>query len=483
MTLRRGDLLPLAVCGMESAWLSTLAGWLTGQTGSGLPAPLVFAAVLAAAFSTRWLLGSRLPLSEVRLYAVASAGITLLVVVRVWYYPLADPFSIGWIAHAGSQATDFFRQAPRLGLGLFVGAFAWYRGVTVGRSSLSGNDVPVYFIQGSIALVVLSLVRAAWPAGETSSGTAQVLLFFGCGLTALALSRLRDVASAAGEAPPALQRRWLGVLLASAGATLGLAVIATGVLAIQSLGDLTRLAGQIVSFVLLAFIVATLPVVWIAEYLVYGLRWLLALLGVTPPPEPPQLPEPPNRQELEERQEAAGLPPDLLQALQLGFVVLIIAVAALLLALAVFRRRQEDETGDPEERESLWSWQAAWDALRAALKGFWARLTTKLGVAGISGDSGATKSDPTEPSTRTVREIYRAFLQWTAQRGLARRSQQTPSEYLTEITRRLGGQGVEVAVITRVYMPARYGAGPVSEAEMEEAQSAWARLRETPQPP
>jgi hypothetical protein len=77
----------------------------------------------------------------------------------------------------------------------------------------------------------------------------------------------------------------------------------------------------------------------------------------------------------------------------------------------------------------------------------------------------------------TPRALYRALLQWTTKRGIARSEWQTPLEYLKIISRRFPEMERELALITEVYIQARYGRLPPRREEFEEAIMAWWRVR------
>ena len=438
---------------MEAAWLGQIAVWLEWAFRDAISWPVVLLVVVLAAASTRALLATSWPIMRVRLFGA------LLAVALV----------IGLV--------------PQAGLGLLLASVAWYRGTGIGRSLLLIDDVFGNFTFGSIALVVLGLARPAWPAAAPpGGGTEAVLAFFACGLVALALARLellRRGRSAGGEAPGAVGRHWMGLLAITTFGTLGAAVLLAGVVSVQVFSDITRLLGGALSLVLLAIIALTLPLVFLMEQIIYGIRWLLAALGVAPDPVRPRPPEPMNFEELQQEVENGGLPPEIVLAAHAIGLGLVIAVAIAIIAFALFRYRPAREEQAEEERESIWSWREAWTALLEGLRALWQRLLHHAHPASAPA-AGPGWADPSEPAARTVREIYRAFLGWSAQRGIRRRTDQTHYEFLAELTGHIPTAEPEAAAITSAYLPVRYAHGPVEGASVRDAEAAWARLREAP---
>lgn len=451
--LPRPNPILLAVCGMEGAWLGQVAVWLQALTGDLISWPLVPLVVVLAAVSTLALLSTSWPIMRVRLLGAVVGVIVVLGVM------------------------------PRFGLGLLLAGVAWYRGVGVGRSLLLIDDVFGYFTFGCIALVVSGLLRAAFPAaGPPGGGTEAVLAFFACGLVALALARLellRRGRAAGGEAPAAVGRHWAGLLAITIFGVLGAAVLLAGAVSFQVLTDITRLMGGTLSLVLLAIVALALPFVFVMEQVIYGIRWLLAALGVAPEPVRPMPPEPMDFQELQEQVEEGGLAPEVILVVQAIGIGLVIAVALAILVFALFRYRRSREQQVEEERESIWSWPDAWAALLQRLHALWRRLLRGASPEPAA-EAGPRWAEATEPAARTVREIYRGFLGWSAQQGLRRRMDQTPYEFLEELTRGMPDAEEDAAAITAAYVPVRYAEGPVEHGLVREAEAAWARLRETP---
>jgi len=79
-----------------------------------------------------------------------------------------------------------------------------------------------------------------------------------------------------------------------------------------------------------------------------------------------------------------------------------------------------------------------------------------------------------------VRALYCFLLDWAASRGLPRKQSQTPLEYLKVLCQKFPGENKEMAFITDVYLQARYGQRPVSDAEVEAVGQAWQKIALSP---
>ena len=108
-----------------------------------------------------------------------------------------------------------------------------------------------------------------------------------------------------------------------------------------------------------------------------------------------------------------------------------------------------------------WLWQAILSLLR--------RRSDTGTVTAYGGDPGLS-----------VRALYRHLLDWAAKRGLPREQTQTPLEYLKTLCQKFPEKDKELAFITDVYVQARYGRRPVSNAEAEAIGQAWQAISLSP---
>jgi hypothetical protein len=163
----------------------------------------------------------------------------------------------------------------------------------------------------------------------------------------------------------------------------------------------------------------------------------------------------------------------------LWFVVagLILAAAFLFITVSILRvkRRPEGTQGIPFEGASV-------------------RATLLKGLAALCGKLGrmlrglfllicnlrfvfSLRPKPVGEPLSEARDLYRALLQWAMKQGIPRPQWQTPLEYLKIIGKRFPEKDRELALITEVYIRARYGRLPPGREEFEAAMRAWWRVQ------
>lgn len=87
---------------------------------------------------------------------------------------------------------------------------------------------------------------------------------------------------------------------------------------------------------------------------------------------------------------------------------------------------------------------------------------------------GAGREDEAVLSTRA---LYRSLLRWAAGHGLPRAQSQTPWEYLRLLCQKFPQSEQELALITKVYVTARYGRSPTSSQGFDTAMTAWQKVK------
>lgn len=486
-------LLPLAVCGMETAWAFPVVQWISAwpflNAGgrSALSWPVLFGVLAFATFTTRVSLKQDWAIRRVQRVVVAAAILSLLATMRLEYYPAAGLLDPGWLADLARQGALGFTAFPLLGATLLIGVYLWRRGIGIARSPLAFDDVAGYFLTGIVALVGLLVVAPLLPVADAASlGGAgsgiSVVAFFFCSLIALALARLELVRQAQRTrdgAAVGFTRQWLALLLAAVAGVLLVAVLAASSVSFDLVAALAAPLGWAADLLFAVLWVVLLGAGFVAEALVYALRFLVSLAGIRRMPDrPPSPPDFSDLQHLAEGKEPVGLPPEAVLAVKWGLLALVGAVILVLLLRAVFRYWSGPQDESDEVRESVWSWPDLWAAFRDALSQWGRRLlgrrqrpTQTMGWTGA-----APRRD--EPAVRSVRAIYRQLLQWTAAHGIRRKADQTPYEYLDDLRQALPGSQQEVDTITGAYVWARYSPRAPGVDEVEALAAAWDRLRQ-----
>jgi hypothetical protein len=82
------------------------------------------------------------------------------------------------------------------------------------------------------------------------------------------------------------------------------------------------------------------------------------------------------------------------------------------------------------------------------------------------------------PTTRSIRELYRALLRWAASRGYARKKYETPYEFQQRLHEHFPQTEPELGVVTEVYTATRYGEVVPDEDEVDRVRQMWMNLQQ-----
>ena len=156
-------------------------------------------------------------------------------------------------------------------------------------------------------------------------------------------------------------------------------------------------------------------------------------------------------------------------------IVIIVFIVLIVLLLTRLRRKRVTRRSE-EVHESLWSWELFLMQLRALLRALWLRLFPHRQRAGL--EQGSIDEGVVEPAARTIREVYRAMLRWAAERGYARKKNETPYEFRLRLRARLPLTEPELGTMTHAYTAIRYGRAVPSEDEVAHVQQLWNQLRQ-----
>jgi len=162
----------------------------------------------------------------------------------------------------------------------------------------------------------------------------------------------------------------------------------------------------------------------------------------------------------------------------LWFVIagLILAAALLFLKITISRvkRRPEPVQGIAFETASVRT--NLFKGLTALLGNIGRMLRRLFHLIGNLRSAVSLRPRQGDRPLSTPRGLYRELLQWTARQCIPRSLSQTPLEYLKIICGRFPQKEREFALITEVYIRARYGQLLPSREEFEEAITVWGRV-------
>lgn len=350
----------------------------------------------------------------------------------------------------------------RNGIGTMAALLLLWRGAvlqrlemeTPARSFRVGLVVSAFFILiGSLFLLDIesagpSLVRA-------------ISSFFFFGLLAVAVAQLRRGRAGAVEAPGA---RWFLVLLPTVAGILALGILIASLFSPQ-LGELLQ-AGweQLVSGVLW-LLTPLIVAVYAVSQLLAGLfprPHATAITPEQPATVPPSQPGGPTE---------AGpvVPIDPRWGYVLTGLVIALVVVAIGYTIWVLLSRSRFEDEESEERESLWAWEEVGHNLQE-----WLRRFRRPAERASLRDLLDRLQGP--PTTVAIRRLYIRLLLLALERGIERRTGQTPHEYLRDLQQAMPRTAPQQATLTEAYVFARYDPYPASADLVRRAEMAWEQI-------
>jgi len=157
--------------------------------------------------------------------------------------------------------------------------------------------------------------------------------------------------------------------------------------------------------------------------------------------------------------------------------ILFVTLMVLLIRWTLRRRsrvRKRVNRRNLDVHESLWSWSLFWVQLKSLMLVLFARFmhrsTTKEdGVVKLEEIKG-------EPATRSIREIYRAFLRKATRHGYPRKRFETPFELKQRIDEKVPLAEPHLELITEAYAFTRYSGEVPDEAQLAQIRENWAEL-------
>ncbi len=458
-------LVAVAEAAAIAPWLR-MAAAMAGHPEARVPSPAVLALVgLLAFWSTRYFLASGWDLGAAR----ALSALAWLGAMLVWFAVRTET----WL-RAPLVVIDRLLTLDGATVALFaLGLAAWWRGLSLGADPrpFTPDFVRFSFVRdlalvGGAGLFVWLSPAMANAAGETLARAVPVLLVARLLCAAAVLAAEVQASASPAASRGRLGSGWLGSALVLAVAILALASVLSafaGPHVWRWLATPLRFALDGLSTVLFWILAAVAYVVFL---LVTPIIWLVQRARGGEQPQPIAPPALPQFQETAERARLV-LPHSVLLLLEvaLGLAIAAVVVWLALRALRRYRLREAQQAAE-EVHESTWSGQLVLqqlsDALRRLRPG--RRRARRLDVAQLG------------RAPRSVREAYRFALALLAMRGLPRRADETPLEYLPRAIETWPATAAPLGDLTGRYLVVRYGE-LASADDLASAQSDWAELR------
>lgn len=489
-------LLPYLFIAMETCWVAaillTIAGLNMFQTHT-LLIPLWAPFILMA--STHWLalrLERGMVSRETTPASKNSPGmslvfcvITVITLFVIWSSVYANTtffLNPSWLGLLISDILFLNATAFHIGAVFVLTLYFCWRGIQLARREIEPADVFNTLRIGTGIMLLALLIQMGAGIGS-SIGFALLLLmpiFLALALMAHALAQalfLRHVHTVGLQGSVVAQERSLLMVIAGIGLLLLLVSLLVGTLANPAF--LAQVQHALAPIGVLYDLLAT----WIAYAIVFLLTpifWLISLLHPKTQLPTVRHPKPLPAPRGHGGSLAPTLPASVIAALPFIKALLPLLFAALLVVaiiVALRVRRVILSRRSEEQHESLWSWQLFWTQLRAFLLAFWRRFFPTP-FAHTQGEAALPVDTTTEPAARTIREIYRAFLQWAAAHGYVRKKNETPDELKIRLNAQLPEVGTEVGVMTAAYNDIRYGGIVPDDAEVQRVQQVWTALRQ-----
>jgi len=462
---RRDGLIHFCLAGMEAAWFTPILLFVFYLYSWDWPPLATFAGLFGVLLT--WMLALELlnrlvesPVYELSVLALVLLSSLLIVRFGVyWGTPVGDFLWLGNTVYALFN----FDEGLQLELVLILAnLLLWQRAISATSRTVTFFNVGLNFRLGILLLVVgASLLN--FFSGQSSSSL--IWVYFGLGLTAVALARVRDKAVASQSMGRAMPPRRLAQVFLSVGLTVGIAAWLSLFYTPDRIKAFLRwfnplwtvLEHVLLWVTVLVFILLEPLLLWLMEiFRDIGWDWVTEIMGS----EGAMLLEPSHVQPSPEmlmvwtvmRYIAIGL----VIGLTLGFV---------LLYLRKIDRSQLDEDAEEERDETI---TLAGGMLNRGVQ--WLRDVSNLVKRyGLSRRLLAAVS---------VQNIYANLCCIANQRGYPRHRAWPPDDYLPTLKKAFGPEAEEaLSRITLAYMRVHYGDKPIGVAELAQLRKDYHLVR------
>lgn len=353
---------------------------------------------------------------------------------------------------------------------IVIGAvlFLWRTGIAASKAHLLDPGSTAHkFRLGILALVLFAVVHR----DDLESLMLEVLpLYFGAGLTAVALSRVDTLSRARGAGRSPFTAQWLAAVLLLTVGTLALGKIAGA--ALQSpAGNILGSQGinLMVRLVQLGVLITSPIIIGVAMLAEWLLDLLRPLLPASLSLERIRLNVP--FLEMQPSQHAARVIPWLeTYGAQLRIIGTSLVIAVIALAVVRGLRRSKREVEEPLEDigETAAGRRGLLDGLVQSLS----RFRGGLGVGRI------LRLGRHLAAASAIRHVYAQLLDLAARQGRGRDPAETPLEFLKHLRRLFPDHQANVTTITQAYLQVRYGELPEEERAVARVRDCWVAIRE-----
>jgi hypothetical protein len=467
---------------LEVAWLIPWYAWLA-PSAQEVPKWQILALLLLVAILTAYLrrAGRWFGLAAPQRRLLLLLALLLAVVTGLQTLSYRDMQLDGFDAlrSAAASLRGPLIPPPESLVTMLVILYAWWRGLIIsGMGVLDSVKIGLRFRLG----VLYCMGFAIFIRDDRTSWLVDILPFyFASAMLAMAFARADGLSQVRGAGRPPFSLAWLGALLALAGMIAGLGRLGDLVLhspAAQFGGRIVQgLLRLLLDVILLAVLAAQPLFAWLSPVFEWLVGWIDGLMrGMMQPASP--LDQPPAVGGPSGGELLPPVLPDGIQAIleflrlnlpvfrAIGiatamFVLIVLALRASRHIQAIGRLPLEDDTHALSIRPG---WSSSLIHRLQTLGGYalsWrdALLGSHL-LAGI-----------------VIRRIYADLLAMGRAHGRARRSAETPNEYLPALVELFPDHRQELSIITQAYNAVRYGQHPEEAGMVRKVQQSWSTLR------
>lgn len=452
---RRDGLIHFCLAGMETAWFTPILLLVFYQYAWHWPPLAAFGGLFGVLLT--WMLALELlnrlavesPIYELSVLELVL--LTSLLIVRLWLYRGTPVGDFLWLGNT-VYAVFHFGEGVKLELVLILAnLFLWQRAIRATSRTATFLNVGLNFRLGTLLLVGgASLLN--FLAGQ--SANSLIWVYFGLGLTAVALARVRDKAVASQSAGRALPPRRLVQIFLSVGLTVGIAAWLSLFYTPDKIKAFLRwfnplwvVLGHVLGWAIVLMFMMLEPLLfWFVRILRdMNWGWVREIMGS----EGETLLEPSYVQS----SPAMLTFWNVMRYVAIGLVIVLV-LGFVLLYLSKVKRSQLGGDAEEESGETI---TLGGGALKRGAQ--WLRDMSKLVRRyGLSRQLLAAVS---------VQNIYANLCRIATRRGYPRHRAWPPDDYLPTLRKAFGPEAEEaLSRITLAYMRVHYGDKPIGVAEL-----------------
>jgi hypothetical protein len=343
---------------------------------------------------------------------------------------------------------------------LLSALLVWFRALRIPGRAGDMRSMARQFQVGLVVLVGAVLVTLRSPARMND----LIIAYFGFGLLAVALTRIEEVAQTEGGGGAPFNIKWATTLVVTLLVVGAVTLLATQVITVETVQWVLRPVVALLLVVLFASVVLATELALLILPLLKGILGNISMEDVRRGFEDVRQSVAPFAED--EPAETARIDPQIVEALQVGIIILLVLVALWVLVRSFRRWRMDRYTTSGGVRETVAAEGSLAEDVASYLRDRWRRLR-EADLRRLFRRLGA----------ESARAIYANLLELVAALGRPRRPEQTPFEFQSVAEEVLASRRAEISAITDTYVRVRYGEVEIGADELARLQDAWERVR------